>query len=254
MRNTLLAGAAAALVPTLAACAESDEKVLAGKETPTVPPNSTTTTAPPTTAAPSTRPTTASTATPTTPGRATAPSPSPSTTARQSTPAQTPTTAKPSTAPVPSADAVPAGAKLTVDFTFAAAGGGRVNNPFVAVWIENEAGALVDTIAVWYNPPKGQRWLPDLRRFYSTSKGGGPNLATVTSATRVPGSYSVVWDATDLNAALVARGTYFVCIEAAREHGPYELIRQQISLADKSFTTALTPNGELTAAAVKFDV
>jgi hypothetical protein len=64
----------------------------------------------------------------------------------------------------------------------------------------------------------------------------------------------VAWDGRDANGAGVSQGTYFVCIEAAREHGPYELIRQEITLGATAFESKLADNGELTAATVKFVV
>ena len=54
--------------------------------------------------------------------------------------------------------------------------------------------------------------------------------------------------------AAAAQGSYFLCIEAAREHGPYELIRETLTLGSKAFTQALTPNGELTKASVSYVV
>ena len=68
------------------------------------------------------------------------------------------------------------------------------------------------------------------------------------------GAYSVVWDGKDDNGAAASQGDYFVCIEAAREHGPYELVRESISLGTKPAQKALADKGELTAASVAFSV
>ena len=43
----------------------------------------------------------------------------------------------------------------------------------------------------------------------------------------MPGAYKIVWDGNDDKKAPVVQGDYFVCIEAAREHGPYEIVREQ---------------------------
>jgi hypothetical protein len=45
-----------------------------------------------------------------------------------------------------------------------------------------------------------------------------------------------------------------VCIEAAREHGPYELIRESITLGTRPMQKSLADKGELTAASVAFSV
>ena len=58
--------------------------------------------------------------------------------------------------------------------------------------------------------------------------GGADRIATVSTATRVPGTYSFARDGTNDHETPVTLGNYFVCIEAARarEHGPYQLIRE----------------------------
>lgn len=142
--------------------------------------------------------------------------------------------------------------ELVTRFTYAVrSGGGRVNNPYVAVWVEDAAGKLVDTIALWYlQSQKGNRWLPELRRWYPAS--ASTRSQVVSSATRAPGSYSVTWDCTDAQGAAVAAGPYSLCIEAAREHGPYSLIRQSITLGTQPFTVDLPANGELSDASATF--
>ncbi|MGD9796316.1 MAG: DUF2271 domain-containing protein [Acidimicrobiia bacterium] len=150
-------------------------------------------------------------------------------------------------------------AKLTVDFTYAATGGGgRVQNPYIAVWLENEAEDLLTTISLWIaNTPKGLKYVRELSRWYNAenervSAGGTDAIDTISSATRVAGDYSVVWDGTDLDGARLTQGTYYLCIEASREHGPYELIREKITLGTEPLSLDLTPNGELTKAKATF--
>ena len=147
---------------------------------------------------------------------------------------------------------------MTIAFTFSPTGGGRILNPYVAVWIEDASGALLRTVGLWVKADK-TKYLSDLRRWYSLdrariAKGGADTIASVSSATKVAGAYSVVWDAKNDTGALVAPGTYFVCIEAAREKGPYELIREQVTLGASPLTKALADSGELTGASVAFTV
>lgn len=162
---------------------------------------------------------------------------------------QVPTTAAAASATSGTGDAFPAGGKLVVDFTYAASSGPRVNNPFIAVWIEDAEGALVRTVSLWFKRAES-KYLQELRRWYSVDQGGATDGAvdTVSGATRVAGTASVVWDGTDGDGSPVVQGTYFVCIEAAREHGPYELVRDPIDIGGTATTVQLTPNGELTAA------
>ncbi len=142
-------------------------------------------------------------------------------------------------------ESFPAGAELVVDFTFSASLSGRVNNPYVAVWVEDADGNLVQTISLWYEQSgKGSKWLNDLRAWYSASGGGVDS--TMSGATRSAGSYSVVWDGTDLDGNLVAAGEYAIFVEAAREHGPYEITSTAIAVDGNAFAVALADNGELT--------
>jgi hypothetical protein len=165
------------------------------------------------------------------------------------------------TATTPSGDALPAAAELQIAFTFsAAAGNGRPSkNPYIAVWIEDGSGAMVRTVSLWLQTGKGQKWWPDLTRWYrqdaARAASGGPATAdTITGATRTAGDYRVSWDGTDYDGARVAQGQYHVCIEAAREHGPYELIREALTLGAAGFEQALPAENELTRATVTYVV
>jgi len=190
-----------------------------------------------------------------------------------------------------SGPALPASAKLAINFSFAAVAGnngpgpgggqtpppsggqgpgggpggggqgpgrGGVRNPFVAVWIEDSAGHLLKPVSLWYLS-RESRYLQDLTRWSTassstTAAGTKASIDTVSGATRAAGTYSVVWDGTDIAGTRVAQGQYFVCIEAAREHGPYELVRQAITIGAQPFKSTLAANGELTAADVDFAV
>lgn len=148
--------------------------------------------------------------------------------------------------------ALPDGASMAIRFTFAvgAEGRGPVRNPYIAVWIETPSEEMVSTIAVWHLQ-QNERWLGELRRWYAMAGGQG---ASVSAATRVPGEYTLEWDCTDPTGAKVAAGEYYVCIEAAREHGPYELIREPMSLGSDPVDKAFQPAGELTAASGAYAV
>ena len=87
-------------------------------------------------------------------------------------------------------------------------------------------------------------------RWYTVSGGFEVN----TGPTRVPGTYSLQWDGVGREGAKVPSGQYYLCIEAAREHGPYELIREPVVLGAEAVSKQLTPQGELTAASVSYQV
>ena len=183
-----------------------------------------------------------------------------STTATSATSAAS--SAVPSTATTSAAagasDAFPNGGQLVINFTYSAADGGQLHSPYIAVWIEDEAGEMVKTVSLWYKS-RESKYLNELTRWATVesafeSAGKTDPVDTVSGATRVAGAYTVAWDGTDADGAAVALGNYFVCIEAARERGPYELIRGAVAIDGSASTTPLDDNGELSAASVELVV
>ena len=163
-------------------------------------------------------------------------------------PTATAPTATPPTGPRVPPGTFPTGAQLVVTFTFAAAGD-RVLNPYVAVWIEDEAGTLVKTVALHLQSGDGSLYLQALRRWFQVS-GTSPSQREfpMSSPTRPPGEYSVLWDGTGADGAPVPNGRYYVCIEAVRDGGPHELIREPITIGLGPVQVGLPPALELTAA------
>ncbi|MCA9837587.1 MAG: DUF2271 domain-containing protein [Trueperaceae bacterium] len=145
---------------------------------------------------------------------------------------------------------LPENMEMALDFSVIAPGNSRYRNPYVAVWVEDAEGQAVKTLALWFQQGKGQRWLPDLVRWYRDeqkrkSVDGGDLASTVSSPTRLPGSYSLVWDGLNDKGEAVPLGDYYVCVEMAREHGPYYLIRELVSLGNDAFSATLAGGSEL---------
>ena len=110
---------------------------------------------------------------------------------------------------------------------------GRYKRPFVAIWIEDKDKFPLRTVALWFDRP---RWLPDLKGWHHAdqmrSMAEGKDItSSVSSATRPPGKYTVRWDGKDNQGQPVKPGKYTVCIEAAREHGTYQVIREKANSA-----------------------
>ncbi|MEQ1826813.1 MAG: DUF2271 domain-containing protein [Pirellula sp.] len=135
---------------------------------------------------------------------------------------------------------------------------GRYRRPYVAVWIEDKDGNPLKTLVLWiHNTGHGQRWLPDLKRWYRSDNRRQQvdkvDLVTaVSEATRRPGAYSITWNGQDDHKKLVPAGEYVLCIEAAREHGTYQLIRKKISIDRSSFKEKLDDNVEIHAASIDY--
>ena len=148
----------------------------------------------------------------------------------------------------------PAGGHLAVNFTYTPKSGGEVHSPFIAVWVENSNGELVKTISLWYRASES-KYLKELQRWASGESafrkaGAAESYDTVSGPTRIAGTYSVMWDGTNAAGVPVALGDYFICIEAAREKGPYELVRGGVKIADAAATTKLDDSGELNGVSV----
>lgn len=149
----------------------------------------------------------------------------------------------------------PAGFALQVDFDIKAPestggrGRGGWKRPYVAVWIEDLTGAPARTLCLWI---EDKRWLRDLRRWHRAHTETPEFADQVSQATRKAGSYSLTWDGKDDEGRQLVPGTYFVCIEAAREHGTYQLIRKEIELRGKATKLELDGNAEIDKAKLTF--
>jgi thiamine biosynthesis lipoprotein ApbE len=126
--------------------------------------------------------------------------------------------------------------------------------PFVAVWIEDQDHYPVRTLALWFDK---SRWLPDLKQWYRgerlRSMTEGNDLTTsVSSATRPPGKYTLKWDGKDQAGKPVKAGKYTVCIEAAREHGTYQVMRQEMDFSGSAKQAQLPGNVEIAGATLEY--
>ncbi len=138
--------------------------------------------------------------------------------------------------------------ELALTFKTNIGGFGRHRNPYVAVWIEDADGNPVRTLALWCDTGRGRRYLEHLSRWFraiGTGAMGSRVLSQVARPTRVAGTYALVWDGKNDHGQFVALGEYVVNVEMAREHGPYELVRQAVSLGNGPTSATLPGQGEL---------
>lgn len=148
--------------------------------------------------------------------------------------------------------------ELAVDLEIAAQEGFRYHRPYVAVWVEDASGKEVRTLSTWVNTSgRGPRYIRELRRWSRAASdvqtAGGPDLVgTVSSATRLPGRYTVTWDGKDESGRPVEQGTYRVIIEAAREHGTYGIIQEEMTFGMKPAAVDLTGNTEIKGARLDY--
>jgi thiamine biosynthesis lipoprotein ApbE len=140
--------------------------------------------------------------------------------------------------------------ELTINLELARIEGARVHRPYVAVWIEDKDRNPVRTLALWYQKP---RWLPELRAWYRAgSARGAGSAASVSSATRPPGKYTLKWNGKDDAGNLVKEGSYTVVIEASREHGTYQILRQEMEFKGTPKQIVLKGGTEISAASLEY--
>ena len=124
----------------------------------------------------------------------------------------------------------------------------------MAAWIEDKDKFPVRTIGLWFDKT---RWLPELHAWNRDDRmramaEGNDITASVSSATRPPGKYTLKWDGRDNAGKAVKPGKYTVCLEVTREHGTYQIMRQEMDFTGVPKSVQLPPNDEVAAAALEY--
>ena len=144
--------------------------------------------------------------------------------------------------------------ELDINLELARIGDFRYHRPYIAVWVENQDHFPIRTIALWFGK---MRYLPELRSWYHgdqrrSNVKGTDIMRTISSATRPPGKYTLKWDGKDDAGKLVPSGKYTICIEAAREHGTYQILRQEMDFGGKPQQVILPSGTEIGAATLDY--
>nr|MBP6716886.1 DUF2271 domain-containing protein [Acidobacteriota bacterium] len=145
--------------------------------------------------------------------------------------------------------------ELTVSLEIAMQAG-RANRPYLAVWIEDKDRFPVRTLAVWYSASHS-KWLADLKSWYRGDRlrnlaEGTEIVGSVSSATRGAGKYTLAWDGKDNAGKPVKAGLYTVFIEVAREHGTYQIMRQEMDFSGTAKRIDLPANIEVASATLDY--
>jgi thiamine biosynthesis lipoprotein ApbE len=137
--------------------------------------------------------------------------------------------------------------------------GRRYRRPYVAIWIEDKEGRSLRTVILWVSLGGAgpERWIHELKRWHRDDKARRESddldlLHTMARATSVPGVYEAIWDGKDDHGKAVPDGEYTLFIEAAREHGTYQIIRKPIILERKPFTAQLKGDIEIKSASIAY--
>ncbi|WP_431210218.1 DUF2271 domain-containing protein [Puia sp. P3] len=107
--------------------------------------------------------------------------------------------------------------------------------------------------SVWHG---AERYLPELKSWFLKYRGKyGSDQAfagTITSATRPAGKYTLKWDGKDDQGNAVKPGKYVVKIEVSREHGTYQLMRQEIDWNGTPQQLRLQGNVEISSVSMDY--
>ena len=142
--------------------------------------------------------------------------------------------------------------ELSINFEIPVLGGGALR-PFIAVWIEDSDKYPVRTLALWYHE---DRFLTEFKAWYRADRlrlmsDNTSIVRTLGGATRQPGKYTLKWDGKDQSGNFVKPGKYTVSVESSREHGTYQIDRQEMTFTGTPQVIDFKPGTEL--GVVSFD-
>jgi FAD:protein FMN transferase len=143
--------------------------------------------------------------------------------------------------------------ELTINFELAPIGG-VTKRPFVGAWIEDADHFQVRTLAVWYHE---DRWVTEMKAWFRSDRmramaDGKEIFRSVSSATRPPGKYSLKWDGKDNDGKLVKNGKYTVWLEVVREHGTYQLMKQEMDMTGTPKLVTFPGNTEVVSSSFDY--
>lgn len=122
--------------------------------------------------------------------------------------------------------------QLDIEFTIPSLDVDPYHRPYVALWLETTKRQGIYTIAVWHEK---EDWLKDMRQWWRKLGRKKPeSYDAVTAATRKPGKYKIQWNTKGSNGNSIPEGEYYLCLEAAREAGGRDFLRQKIILGNST--------------------
>lgn len=116
--------------------------------------------------------------------------------------------------------------QISVELTIRKIDSQPYHKPYIAVWLETSKRKGVHTLAFWHEQSD---WFKDLRQWWrKIGQQKNPTYDQVTGATKKPGTYTLKIPQQVFADLALAPGEYFLNVEAVREEGGREFIRQKI--------------------------
>lgn len=130
--------------------------------------------------------------------------------------------------------------------------------PYVAIWISDKDNYPVRTLALWVQTTgPGPSWIPTLKQWHQNdlfrqTVEGTDLVDGVSGATRTSGDYKVGWDGLDNDKQPLPPGEYTLYVEAAREHGTYQLSKATFTHGTGKFTKNIEGNTEIKSVEIDY--
>lgn len=144
-----------------------------------------------------------------------------------------------------------ASVQLLIDYEIPAIDAARYRQPYLAMWIEDEAGQPVRQLHVLGDR---SRWLSELPRWWRHYGRNDPAGALgIARPTRSPGHYTLAWDGRNDRGDAMPAGRYLLRVEAAREHGGHEDIALPFPLGGATSPLQHTGQSEIGRLRLRYD-
>ena len=130
-------------------------------------------------------------------------------------------------------------------------GRGGAPRPFVAIWIEDTAGKVVRNVSLWA-PMREQKYIPEMTTWFRKINENWDLIASLSRATRAPGTYTINWDGLNDAGKPVPQGDYVINVEINREHGSHTSQKVAIKAGAEAATVDLKATSESLASTINY--
>lgn len=138
---------------------------------------------------------------------------------------------------------VDSGIEFSLEYTIPHIQSASYHAPYVAIWVGDGTGRPIKTLLLLGEDKKWAR----TNSFWWSRVGRGEDfpVINVTSPTRLPGRYKLVWDGRDEQGSVIPPGDYQLMLEASREHGEHDYLNIPFTIEEGMQNVEHEGQGEL---------